>query len=111
MEAISNAYRILLWFSIACLSISSCACLVRAVIGPRFTDRIVATNVISSKVVILTAIVSCLLVSPSLLDIALVYAMIGFLTIVVLAKCYLLPHHNNPADPTVDYNDSKEAQE
>ena len=44
------------------------------------------------------AILSCLFRDSNLLDIAIVYAMIGFLAVVVLSKCYIMPHHVNPED-------------
>ena len=102
MVAIDNAYRILLWSSALVLSLMICACLVRAILGPRFTDRIVSINVICTKVVIMIGILSCLLGDEKLLDIAIVYAMISFLAVVVLSKCYLLPHQPNLTD--LDYD-------
>ena len=97
MEAVEHAYQILLWVSIIVLSLSTFACLVRAIMGPRLTDRIVSINVICTKVIILIAILSRLFDQGIILDIAIVYAMIGFLAVVVLSKCYL-PHqaHASP---------------
>ena len=98
-DIIKNAYRILMWLSTAFLSASICVCFIRAIIGPNITDRIVAINVICTKVVIIIAILACLFGENSLLDIAIVYAMISFLAVVVLSKCYILPHHTNLSDP------------
>ena len=95
METINSAYRIILWISTVFVSLSASACLVRAIIGPRFTDRIVSINVICTKAVIIIAILSCLLEEGTLLDIAIIYAMISFLAVVVLSKCYLIPHQFN----------------
>ena len=102
METIDTAYRILLWSALLILSLSICACLFRAVMGPRFTDRIVSINIICTEVVIMIAILACLRREYYLLDIAIVYAMISFLAVVVLSKSYLLPHHANPTD--LDYD-------
>ena len=99
MELIDSAYRILLWLCATFLSLSIVACLVSAAIGPRFTDRIVGINVICTKSIILIAVLSYLLNESSLLDIAIVYAMIAFLAVVVLSKCYLSPHRVNLTDP------------
>ena len=98
MEAIDNAYSALLWISVTLLSVFVCVCLVRAILGPRFTDRIVAINVICTQTIIIIAILSFLLRESSLLDIAIVYAMIGFLSVVVLSKCYIMPYHVNPVN-------------
>ena len=102
METIDSAYRMLLWASTIFLSLTLCACLVRAILGPRFTDRIVAINVICTKTIIMIAILSCLFKNSDLLDIAIVYAMIAFLVVVVLSKCYIMPHHANPAELDLD---------
>ena len=96
METIDNAYSALLWASTVILSVFALICLVRAMIGPRFTDRIVSINVICTHTIILIAVLSSLLKESSLLDVATVYAMIGFLAVVVLSKCYIMPHHANP---------------
>ena len=88
-----------MWLSAAFLCVSVCACFLRAILGPNITDRIVAINVICTKVVIIISILACLLGENSLLDIAIVYAMISFLAVVVLSKCYILPHHTNLSDP------------
>ena len=98
METVNNAYQMLLWISTVLLSLSVCACIVRGILGPRFTDRVISVNVISTKVIILIAILSCLLKESSLLDVAVIYAMTSFLAVVVLSKCYLSPHRANPTD-------------
>ena len=98
METIDNAYSVLLWISAVFLSVLICACLVRAILGPRFTDRIVSINVICSQTIIMIAVLSCLFRDRNLLDIAVVYAMIGFLAVVVLSKCYVTPYDANPVN-------------
>ena len=98
-EIITNAYQILMWLSTVFLCVTVCVCFIRAILGPNITDRIVAINVICTKVVIIIAILACLFGENSLLDIAIVYAMISFLAVVVLSKCYILPHHTNLSDP------------
>ena len=95
---IDTAYNIMMWCCIAFLSVSSLICLLRGVLGPRFTDRIVSMNIIGSKTIIMIAVLSFLLEESGLVDIAMVYALISFLAVVVLSKCYLLPNHHNPAD-------------
>jgi multicomponent Na+:H+ antiporter subunit F len=98
MEAIDSAYRMLLWISTVFLSLLLCACLVLAIIGPRFTDRIVAINLICAKGIIMISVLSYLRSDNGLLDIAVVYSMISFLVVVVLSKCYTTLHNINPFD-------------
>ena len=106
MEAIDTAYSILLLTSAVFLAIFTGICLVRAILGPRFTDRVVAINVIVTQTIIMIAILSCLFSDKNLLDIAIVYAMIGFLAVVVLSKCYIMNHHRNPVE--MGYKDTEE---
>lgn len=62
------------------------ATLVRAVLGPRFTDRIVAVNVISTLVIAELMLLSVWLQEDFLVDIALVFALLSFLAVVVAAR-------------------------
>ena len=108
MDIIKQGYQILLWISTIFLSITVFACLIRAIMGPRLTDRIVAINVICTKVVILIAILSALFDKGSMLDIAIVYAMISFLAVVALSKCYLISNPGHSMDSVT--NSEKEGQ-
>ena len=98
MSTIDIAYRAMLWFGIVALLVCVFLCLLRSVLGPRFTDRVVSVNLIGTKTIIIISILSFLLEESGLVDIAIVYALISFLAVVVLSKCYLLPHHPNPAN-------------
>jgi Multisubunit Na+/H+ antiporter, MnhF subunit len=95
---IETAYKVMLWCGIAFLSVSILFCLLRGILGPNFTDRVISVNLISSKTIIMIAILSFLLEESGLVDIAMVYALISFVAVVVLSKCYLRPHHPNPAN-------------
>ena len=95
---IDTAYQIMLWCGIAFLSVSILFCLLRGVLGPRFTDRIVSVNLIGSKTIIMIAILSFLLEESGLIDIAMVYALISFVAVIVLSKCYIRLNHPNPAN-------------
>lgn len=63
--------------------------LLRAVKGPRVTDRLVAVNMIGTMTIAIIAILSEVLGEGSLLDICLIYALTSFLAIVVLEKVYM----------------------
>ena len=95
---IDTAYKIMLWCGVSFLVVSILFCLLRGILGPRFTDRVVSINLIGSKTIIMISMLSFLLEENGLVDIAMVYALISFLAVVVLSKCYLLPHHPNPAN-------------
>ena len=63
-------------------------CLLRAVVGPRIADRLVAVNMITTMVTVMIAILAVLKNQGYLVDICLIYAMISFLAVVVLSRIY-----------------------
>lgn len=63
-------------------------CLIRAVIGPRIADRLVAVNMTGTMVMVIIAILAVLKDQGYLIDICLIYAMISFLAVVVLTRIY-----------------------
>ena len=63
-------------------------CLIRAVIGPRIADRLVAVNMITTMVTVMIAVLAVLKDEGYLVDICLIYAMISFLAVVVLSRIY-----------------------
>ena len=60
--------------------------LLRAIRGPRIADRIMGINMIGTMVSLTLAILSVWLRQSWLLDECILYAMISFLAVVVLAK-------------------------
>ena len=84
-----TAEKIILLTGMVFLSVTVIFCIVRAFLGPRFTDRLLAINVIGVKTVILICISILYLDEGYVADIALVYATISFLSSVMLAKIFL----------------------
>lgn len=70
------------------LAIMLMLCLVRAVIGPRIADRLVAVNMMGTMIMCIIVILGVVMDEGYLADIALIYAMISFLAVVVLTKVY-----------------------
>lgn len=70
------------------LAIMLILCLVRAVIGPRIADRLVAVNMMGTMVMVIICILAVIMEEGYLVDISLIYAMISFLAVVVLTKVY-----------------------
>ena len=58
----------------------------RAIVGPTTQDRVLAVNVLGTNTVVVLALLSSALDEPSLLDIALVYALLNFLMAVAISK-------------------------
>ena len=63
-------------------------CLLRAILGPRVTDRIVAVNMMGTMVMVMIAILAVKTGEGYIVDICLIYAMISFLAVVVITKVY-----------------------
>ncbi|MBQ3030804.1 MAG: sodium:proton antiporter [Agathobacter sp.] len=70
------------------LAIMLMLCLIRAVIGPRIADRLVAVNMMGTMIMCIIVILGVIMNEGYLADIALIYAMISFLAVVVLSKVY-----------------------
>lgn len=64
-------------------------CLLRAVVGPRIADRIVAVNMMGTMVIVMIAVLALMLGEGYLVDICIIYAMISFLAVIVLTKVYM----------------------
>lgn len=64
-------------------------CLIRAVKGPQVADRLMAVNMMGTMVMVMISILALLLKEGYLVDICLIYAMISFLSVVVISKVYI----------------------
>jgi multicomponent Na+:H+ antiporter subunit F len=64
--------------------------LVRAIRGSRFTDRIVSVNIIGTLTIIIMSVLSVYFQQPFLADIAIVYALLSFIAIVVLTRLVIV---------------------
>jgi len=67
-------------------------CLIRAITGKRFTDRVVAINMIGTMTVVFICILSVYLEETYLVDVALVYTLLSFLAVVVLCRVVTVHH-------------------
>ncbi len=65
------------------------AALFKAVIGPRFTDRIIAVNCISTMVIVFILILSFYIKAEYLVDVAIIYALLGFTANLILTRILL----------------------
>ena len=77
------------WFLVLTLFMMILAILasfIRLIIGPTIWDRILMVNLISAKVVMFIAVYAIYVDNILILDIAISYGIIGFLTITLLSK-------------------------
>ena len=66
--------------------------LLRAIRGPRIADRIMGINMTGSLTTAAIAVLAIYLDQSWLLDVCLIYCMISFLAVVVLAKVSIASH-------------------
>ena len=87
MELIQQ-YSALFYGILSVLAVMLLLCLIRAVIGPRIADRLVAVNMMGTIVMVMIALLAVVKDQGYLMDICLIYAMISFLAVVVLTRIY-----------------------
>lgn len=85
---LGQAYEVLFTGALIFLAIMLILCLVRAIKGPKVTDRIIAVNMMGTMVMVIIGILAVKMQEGYLVDICLIYAMISFLAVVVLTKVY-----------------------
>ena len=89
IPGLEQAYYVFFSAVLIILAILVVLCLIRAVIGPRVADRIVAVNMMGTMVIVTIAILAVMKDEGYLVDISMIYAMISFLAVVVLSKVYI----------------------
>ena len=77
------------------LSITVFICLMRATLGPRFSDRIIAASMTGTQIILLISVLAVIIGEDYLADICLIYAIISFLSIVVLARSVIEKKEDN----------------
>ena len=106
---VEMAYQYLFTGALTVLAILLGIILVSSIIGPRITDRILCINMIGTVVICSIAILSRMLHESYLTDIALIYAMLSFLTVLILASVYIL--RNRPEDTAAEGSAAGENEE
>lgn len=85
----TQAYTTLFTAALLILGALMIACLVRAILGPRIADRLVSINMTGTIAIMIIALLSVMLDEGYLVDIAIIYAMLSFLAVVVLVKVFI----------------------
>ena len=89
IPALEQAYEILFIAALVILAVFLMLSVVRAIIGPRVADRIVAINMMGTQTLAIIAILAVMKQEGYLADICLIYAMTSFLAVIVLSKVYM----------------------
>ena len=72
------------------ISILAILCLIRAIIGPKLADRIMAVNMIGTMTISAIILLSVFSDESMMLDVAFIYAIISFVAVIVLAQIYIV---------------------
>lgn len=94
-QLLTNGFLIL---SMSILAIACIFYLLRTIIGPGFTDRILAVNSIQTIVIIIICILAVIQGESYIIDVAFIYASMGFVTVIIICKAYLRSHHKDRAN-------------
>ncbi len=86
----ASAYDILFTSVLTILGIFMFICLFRAVIGPSTADRVISINMIGGIVIMLIVLLSLIMNEGFLVDMAIIYALLSFLAVVILVRIYIV---------------------
>ncbi|MCR5432334.1 MAG: sodium:proton antiporter [Lachnospiraceae bacterium] len=84
---------VVLFFLVACMVMA----LIRAFTGKKPADRLVAVNMITTIVIMMTIILSVLLKESWLADISAIYALVSFVAVIVFSRLYIVSHMKKKA--------------
>lgn len=74
--------------TIIAILIAMLIAILRAALGPTLYDRILAINAFGTKTVLFIAVLGYFMGRPDFLDIALVYALINFISIIAVLRFF-----------------------
>ena len=89
MDALTEVRNVIFETALIILAVMLMLCLLRAVLGPRVADQIVAVNMMGTMVIVMIAILTVKMEEGYLVDICLIYAMVSFLAVIVITKVYM----------------------
>ena len=72
--------------TLAALGLLSIGGLIRILIGPTVWDRLLGMSLISSKIIVAIVVFAVLLERSFLMDIAIIYSLLGFISSVLISR-------------------------
>ena len=78
---------------------------IRTILGPHFSDRLLAVNSVSTVVMLFICFIAVMQGENYIVDIALIYAVLGFVSVIILCKSYLRSHHKEKANDLKNLKD------
>ena len=86
---VDKAYEILYSASLCVIAILMGIMIFRSIKGPQITDRILSVNMINTMAIIAFLILTAMLDEAYLADVALIYALISFVSTLIFASVYI----------------------
>lgn len=80
-------------FVLISLVLAMCILSLRMLLGPTIWDRLLAFNVLSTKVILIIVVLSILLEDMDILDISFTYALLGFIGTILIGRFIEGRHH------------------
>ena len=96
---VEQAYQILYGGALIVFLLMIGAMVIRSIIGPRSTDRILSVNMLGTMTICSIAVLSVLLDEGYLADVAMIYAMISFVAVLMMASMFV---PSKPKAPVLD---------
>lgn len=92
-------------FALCLMMAVSFVCLIRAIKGPRVSDRVIALNMIGTLVVMMICILAYLLEEAFLIDVAILYALLNMLVVVILTRVATKRHYEIHPEELEEHHD------
>ena len=86
---IDTAYNILFFGAVIVIAVLIIISLIRTITGKLTADKIIGLNMTSTLTVLAMIILTALLGDDYIADIAIIYVMLSFISILILAKIYI----------------------
>ena len=86
---IDQAYTLMYSITLIALAVLIGIMLIRSIRGPQLTDRLLAVNMICTMVIAAILVLCALLKEQYLADVALIYALISFVSLILFASVYI----------------------
>lgn len=87
--SVIQAYNTLYSVALLVIAVLIGVMIYRSVKGPLITDRILAVNMINTMVIASFLILGAMLDEPYLIDVAIIYALISFVSTLIFASVYI----------------------
>ena len=96
---VADAYQYLYKSALIVLLILVGVMLVRSLIGPRILDRLLSINMIGTMVISAICVMTRMLDESYLADVALIYAMVSFISMLIMASMYISARRLPSSEP------------